>query len=257
MANDEKPVIRVLGFKTTYEKLPKHGTDPLNDTVDDKGFLVDEKGRRVMEMQREDWAIYAPAHSPLNTKNIERIRHLRPDPERMGNDEEGAKLAFMTARWSQIEPAYEAWMKGQELPSSGTPLAAWPGINADQVEVFRQVGIRSVEEVRDLSESQIDRVRLPNMRDLRTQAKLFLENVGAADAAAREAARDLELESLRDQLAELKGLLGAPKAAASDDFDVNTADADTIRAELEKRGVSFKPEWGLPKLRALLTAEAA
>lgn len=249
MSTDQKPVIRVLGFKQTYEMLPKRGTDPLNDDVDAKGFLVDGKSRRIMERVAEDWVTYAPAHSPLATKNTERVRHLIPDPSRVGDDQDGSKLAFMTARWAQIEPAYDAWKTGQEMPVSGTPLSIWPGLNADQVEVLRQVGIRSVEEIRDLSETQISRVPLPNMRDLKKQAHLFLENTGSAAAAAREAEKDQIIASMQERMEAMEKLLDArtaPDEAPADD------EVTTLRAELDAKGISYDKRWAAPKLRAAL-----
>jgi len=254
MANENQPTIRVLGFKTTYESLPKRGTDPLNDTTDDRGFLVNDKGRRIMEMQAEDWAIFAPVHSPINTRNVERVRHLMVDPQRMGNDQDGVKLAFTTARWSQIEPAYDAWKRGQDAPTNGTPLAAWPGVNADQVEVLRQFGMRSVEDVRDLAEGQIERVRLPGMRELRKQAGLFLDNMGAAEVARREAERDLEMEGMREQMAQMQELLRHQAPAAPEEpVDDEVA---AIRAQLDSAGITYDRRWGAPKLRAMLPVAA-
>lgn len=47
-------MIKVIRFKTEYERLPVKG-DPLNDTVDDRGFKLDAKGKRIMTMQEVDW----------------------------------------------------------------------------------------------------------------------------------------------------------------------------------------------------------
>lgn len=249
MANEQQPVIRVIGFKTTYGTLPKRGSDPLNDRVDAKGFLLDDQGKRIMERAAEDWVTFAPAHSPLATGNTERVRHLIPDPTRVGEDQDGAKLVFMAARWAQIEPAYDAWKKGQDLPISGTPLTVWPGLNADQVAVLRQVGIRSVEEIRDLSETQISRVPLPNVRELKQQAYLFLENTGAAAAAAREVEKDQIIASMQERMADMEKLLDArtaPDDAPADD------EVTTLRAELDAKGITYDKRWAAPKLRAAL-----
>lgn len=206
MAESQLPQIRVMGFKTTYENLPVKG-DPLDEDVDHRGYKLDAKGNRIKKLQEEHWVTYSPAHSPLNTSTTERVRHMFPDPERMGEDQDGEKLRFMTHRWSQIEPAYKAFREGKEIPINGTPLAAWGGIHAEQAEVLRQHSIRTVEEVRNLTESQLERIRLPNMRDLRTQAKLFLENSDAAVAAAREAEKDKVIEEMADRLAKMEALL--------------------------------------------------
>lgn len=206
MAETQLPMIRVLGFKTTYENLPVKG-DPLKDKCDLKGNKLDASGLRIREPTAEHWVTYSPAHSPINTQTTERVRHMIPDPAKMGDDQDGGKLRFMTARWSQIEPAYDAFLKGQSIPISGVPLAAWPGVNPEQAEVLRQHGIRSVEEVRDLAESVLDRIRLPNMRDLRNQARLFIENSATAKAAAREAQKDAIIEQMAERMAAMESLL--------------------------------------------------
>lgn len=256
MADNDKPIVRVIGFHQTYEKHPVRGTDPLNDTVDAQGFLVDKNGKRIMKVQEEDWVTYAPGHNPMTTHTTERVRHVIPDPERMGNDPEGVKLAFMSARWAQIEPAYDAWKKGKELPISGTALSMWPALNPEQVKVFRSLGIATVEEVRELSESQIGRIPLPNMRELKRQAHLFLENLNASGAAEREAEKDRTIEAMQDRLAQLEAMLAqqpapqpAPPVVNADDVD---GDIAALRAALDAKGIAYDGRWAAPKLRALL-----
>lgn len=206
MADNQAPMIRVMGFKTSYEKLPVLG-DPEKDTCDLKGYKLDKSGRRVLELQAEDWVTYSPSHSPINTKTTERIRLMYPDPSKMGEDQDGEKLRFMTARWNQIEPHYEAFKKGSELPLNGTPLAAWSGVTPEQADVLRTAGIRTIEEVRDLTDGALDRVRLPNMRDLRKQAGLFLDNSDAAKAAEREAAKDAQIAELIERQAAMEAMI--------------------------------------------------
>ena len=204
--SEEQPLIRVMGFKTSYEKLPVKG-DPMTDKCDHKGYKLDASGRRILELQPEDWVTDSPHHSPLNARTTERVRHLIPDPALMGEDQDGEKLRFMTARWLQIEPAYEAFKNGREIPLNGTALAAWSGVTPEQAEVLRTAGIRTVEEVRDLTDGALDRVRLPNMRDLRKQAALFLSNSDAAKAAEREAAKDAQIAELVERQAAMEAMI--------------------------------------------------
>jgi hypothetical protein len=217
MAETQLPQIRVLGFKTTFEMLPVKG-DPLNEDpskIDARGYLLDAKGNRVKKLQEEHWVSYSPSHSPLNTVNCERIRVMTPDPERMGEDQDGEKLRFMSHRWAQIEPAFIAFKEGREIPINGTPLSVWSGITPEQAEVLRQSSLRTVEEVRDLTDSQLERVRLPSMRDLRQQAKLFLDNMVVAEASAREQEKDKIIEAMSERMAAMEALLEertAPKA---------------------------------------------
>lgn len=206
MAEEQKPLIRVLSFRTTYENLPIKG-DPEKDQCDLKGYKLDASGRRLLKKQPEHWVTYSPAHSPLNTQTTERVRLMLPDPEKMGEDTDGEKLRFMSARWAQIEPAFRAFLDGQEIPINGTALAAWPGITPEQADGLRSAGLRTVEEVANLAENLLEKVRLPNMRDLRTQAKLFLENSDAAKAAEEVAAKDQIIAEMSERMAAMEALL--------------------------------------------------
>lgn len=86
-------------------------------------------------------------------------------------------------------------------------LAAWSSINADQVKMLHASGLKSVEDVRDITENQIGKIKLPNIRDLKKMAQLYLDGLGSAQAAEREAARDAEMASMREQLAAAMQLL--------------------------------------------------
>lgn len=206
MADNEIPMIRVISFKTSYENRPIKG-DPVTEKCDAKGYKVDASGRRLTVLQAVDYVTYSPSHSPLNTRTTERVHLLIPDPDRMGLDQDGEKLRFMTHRWNQIEPAYEAFKNNREIPINGTPLAAWSGVTPEQADVLRTSGIRTVEEVRDMTEGQADKVRLPNMRDMRKQAKLFLENTDTAKAAEREAAKDATIAELVERQAAMEAMI--------------------------------------------------
>ncbi|MCP2134597.1 hypothetical protein J2S28_001649 [Rhizobium sp. SLBN-94] len=248
----QDPLIKIIGFKTSYERLPVRSTK-FDDEVDAKGFKLDAKGKRVMDNMEVDWVCYAPAHSPINTQNWERVKHLEVTDFMLQGDIT-EKLRSMKVRWDQIEPAYKAWKAGHEVPVDGTPLSAWPGITPDKAEVLRRYGIRTVEEVSRLVESQLERIQLPGMRDMRRSAVLFLENKGAAESAARETERDNEIANLKAQLAENNDRLTAAMELLEQQTkpDAGEDDVDAIRAELDDLGVKYHHKAGLNTLKALL-----
>jgi hypothetical protein len=256
MADNNKPLVVVLGFHQTFERLPKKG-DPLRDECDPYGFKLDEKGKRVLENVQVDWVTYAPLHSPTGTSTTERIRHLRPTEEIL-DGENGEKTKFMVTRWAAIEPAYEAWLKGHELPTNGTPLAIWPGVSTAMADELKKYNIRTVEEVRDLLEAQLERIKLPNMRALKSQAAAFLDNMKGAEAAEREAERDEEIASLKAALDEQREQLEAAMQLLEERTKGGGNDeADAIKAKLDAKGIKYHHKAGLPTLKALLDEEAA
>jgi hypothetical protein len=159
----------------------------------------------------------------------------------------------MRHMWATIEPAYLAWKEGREVPLNGTPLAAWPGVTPEQAEVFRLAGIRSVEQVRDLTDSLRAKVRLPNTRELQDLAKLYLENTGVAAAAEREAAKDRQIADMAERMEAMEALL---KDAMTPKPEVD-AEVTELRAQLDAKGIPYHHKAGAAKLRELLTQEAA
>lgn len=260
MANENQPaMIKVLGFKTTFERLPVKG-DPLDDNVDERGYRLDAKGKRIIQPQEVDWVHYAPAHAPLTASTWDRVRQINPnDMETVPKSKE--KLEYMKMKWSFIEPHYEAWKKGHEISINGTPLGMWAGITAEKAEVLRRYGIHSVEEVANLGESHLDKIPLPSMRSLRKEAKAFLENRGAADAAAREAARDDTISALQAKIDEQNERMAAmmdlleqqAKATPQEPAD----ELSQIKAQLDARGIKYHHKAGIETLRGLLAQDAA
>jgi len=131
-----------------------------------------------------DWVEYAPAHAIGNSTNVARVNDIIP-PAEFGDerDPRGIKMSHMKALWAQIEPHYEAWKKGADMPESGTPLSAWPGVREEEVFELNKAGLKSVEDVAAMAESSLEKVRLPNAREIRRQANLFLEARDGQEAA--------------------------------------------------------------------------
>ena len=177
---NDRPTIAVLGFKRTYELDRKTG----------------KRDRPV------DWVTYAPAHMAMFTQITERVDWMRPDGGKIRHDDEGKKLDFLRHRWEMIEKGYNAWKTGNEIPLDGTPLSSWPGLNSAQADVFRAVGMKTVELIATIPDSMIPRIQLPGVRDIIKQAQAFLEASDRNSTANR-------LTSLEANNAELTAQLEA------------------------------------------------
>jgi len=160
------------------------------------------KGQAV----REDWVQIAPKHSPNAITNY-KVRHITP-PEDFA-DNQSAKAQHMRAIWSIVGPAYEAWLKGEDIPEDGYPLSAWPGCNDAQVHELRKHGIRTVEDVRDMSDGQVPKINLPDVRLLRSQARLFLEAQESTETARRMAEQEAQMATMHEQMEEMRAALAA------------------------------------------------
>lgn len=243
MTND----IRVKRFWTEYEIIQDRAPRP--------NPLTPGEAKGEPRQEGVDWVEYVNRVNDqgMPTSSIvDRVRSLDPknmkvDPTQGG----GEKEMFFKARWDQIEPFYTAWKEGNELPQSGTPLALWAGLTAEQANVFKLAGIRSVEEIRDMNGADEARVRLPNLTDIKRMAGLYLQSAGATEAAAREAAKDAQIAAMAERMEAMEALLRAATEVQDDDV------IEQLRKELDEKGIPYHHKAGIAKLRELLNQEAA
>lgn len=161
------------------------------------GFTV-----RYRDGKREDWVQYAPRHDP-DAITEDAVHRMCP-PEEFKSDPKGTKRRHMTAVWSVLEPAYQSWLKGEEIPDDGMALQAWPGVNDAQVAELRKHSIRTVEDLAAITDAQIQKIQLPDVRGLRRQAQTYLGSQGAADMAKKLADQEAAMQAMQEQLEELR-----------------------------------------------------
>jgi hypothetical protein len=177
----EKLPITVHRFYTVYEDDPKNpGT-----------------------MRERDMVEYGPIGQGARTRATERIDILSK-----AQKVAGANPASMAAQvlWAHIKPRYEAWKGNQELPETGTPLAAWNHLTPTQAEFLRVQGIRSVEEVASLTDVHIQQFKIHNLRSIIEAAKRFVDGADVNKFAGEIKAKDEQLAAANariDQMAEM------------------------------------------------------
>jgi hypothetical protein len=182
---DIKNRIRVIQFRTEY----RPGKEPLDWVEFTSSDAVNDSGQAM----HTTWEV---------------VKRIMP-PEDIPNDDGGFKMAAMRSQWNQIGPAYESWKSGEEAPESGTPIAAWAGVNTDQAAALRGVGIKTVEAMAAVSEGILSKPILPNMRELKRQAAMWLEGQSSAALAAQIAELQAQNAAMLEMLAE--------RAAEADD----------------------------------------
>lgn len=195
MAEPARDII-ILGFRQTlYTKRGPRKADG-------------QPGEIIQENAPEYWVKYVNRNMPQSTATEDRLRHLDPANAKFADGaESGEKLTFLQYRWDQIKPAFDAWLAGQALPEYGIPLSAWPELNPDQVKAFLASGVKCVEDVRDLTESQLAKIRLPNIRDLKRLAAVYIDGLGNREVADKLTSQQIEIDGLKEQLAAAMALL--------------------------------------------------
>lgn len=171
-----------------------------NMTVRAVEFRTDYEGAKPV-----DYVLLAPSGEAfMKTQTWTRVDKMRPPEGLNDRDKSAPTYIAMHARWSVVGPAYEAWKQGSEVPENGTPLAAWSGVSAEQAKLLRNMGIYTVEDVRDASESAILRIPMPNARRL---PQLAAEYLKGADVAAKDA----EMAAMRERMDAMAEMLEAQK----------------------------------------------
>lgn len=78
---------------------------------------------------------------------------------------------------------------------SGFPIKEWAGVTRSVVDTLAHINIRTVEQLAHVSDSNLQRIPLPNPAELRQRAKDFLSQATSAETLKKE------LDALRAQVA--------------------------------------------------------
>lgn len=158
----------------------------------------------------EDWVLISPTGEAGNrTQTWHMVKTIRP-PEEIGDDE-GLSMKAMRAKWEVIGPAYAAWKEGNEIPENGTPLVAWPALDAGKVEALKRAGIRTVEEVRSMNEATMKALPFPEARKLPKLAGQWLDGQGEARMAETIEQQKEQLDAMAQMIADLQAAQEKPK----------------------------------------------
>ena len=157
-----------------------------------------------------DWVLLAPAGEAMErSQTWQRVDKM--DPARVREDRrEGESYDYMRERWALIEPAYQAWKQNNEIPETGTPLAAWSGVTEQQAKIMRAVDLRTVEDVAEATESTIQKLPFPNARILKKLAADYLGGRDAADSAEKLAEAEARIAAMEEMIAEMAAAKAEP-----------------------------------------------
>lgn len=152
-----------------------------------------------------DWVLYGSGDSIQGSQTWARVKHLIP-PESFerGRDIAGGKMFHMKAVWSVIGPRYDAWKANEEMPEEGIPLTSWSALNKAQIAVLHSEGIKTVDQLSIITDASIEKIKLPDTRRLRDQAKLIVEGREASDMAKEVSDVNERLNASVDVIAEMQ-----------------------------------------------------
>lgn len=112
--------------------------------------------------------------------------------------EEAVRQERFPGEWlTAYRQKFKAWQENQEDPESGTSVRDWPGLSPSQVRTCLDLGIRTVEQVAEMTEEAIQRIGMGG-RALRAKAQAWLD---ASDSTGKISE---ELAALREEISSLK-----------------------------------------------------
>jgi hypothetical protein len=181
-------------------------------------FRADDRLYVVFSMGtvRDEWASKA-AGRPIY-KDAEFVRIMIPGDkhsviERPATDEDKQRF----------KRQYEGFKTGNEDTLTGTPLEQWPLVSKAQVEEFRFLGVRTVDQLADLRDDVV--MKIPGAAQLKTRAKSWLE---ASKGSG-------ELERLQSQIDADKGTIEELKATLASQAEVLKALQSEFQARAPRR----------------------
>lgn len=159
---------------------------------------------KTKEPRALDMVEFGPIGAAGRTHCVERIDLLSSAPA-----DPGANPGMQAAKalWEFIRPRYEAWKNNQELPQTGTPLAAWNHLTPEQAEILRVNGVRSVEDVSVLTDAAFQRIPIAGLRSITEAAKKFLAHQDVNRAVADSVAKDETIAALTARLEEMASMV--------------------------------------------------
>jgi hypothetical protein len=160
-------VIRSEAVRTTTGKFSPA-------TFEQRPVLLPETNSGHPEYSMEDFMISIVARSSGDPE-------LKPRPwKSVQGDERQHFLA-----------QYEAWKRGEELPSEGMPLAAWVGMEKHLLEPLKRNAIRTVEDLAAMAQAVVQSIG-PGCLALQAKAQRFLED-SKGDGLAALSAKNADL----------------------------------------------------------------
>jgi len=157
---------------------------------------------------------------------------------------------------------YAAFKRGEARAANGTPLEQWPLMTTGRVASLKASNILSVEELSKVPDNMLSSLGM-GARELREQARAYLEAAAGGAAAARATAENAEL---REQMARMQAQMAALLKQAPVEVDVSDRaiedlSDDELKAYIKREtgeGVRGTPsrQTLLDKATALATRES-
>lgn len=114
----------------------------------------------------------------------------------------------------QFSALYKSYKEGLEAPVDGIPLEAWPRLTSASVANYKAMGVKTVENVANMSDQVCNKVSMGAMAD-RTAAKAYIALAKDTALVQKQALelerRDAKIEELERQIKDLAAQMEKPR----------------------------------------------
>jgi uncharacterized coiled-coil protein SlyX len=205
-------------------------------------IVSDPKDPNVI--REEDWVSYGPIGMGDRSQTADKVSRLAAVAPSRDMQNPAVRAAAM--RWDAVKPLYDAWKAGREAPINGTPLAVLNSVPQEQADYLRTKGVKTVEELAELTDTHIERMKLSGLRQYIAEARRWLDASDSRKTVAALAEKDREIANQQAQLTDQQEQMRAMMQRIDD-----------LAGMVVSRGTEAEPKRGPGRPRKDADAEAA
>lgn len=164
---------------------------------------LDDSQRKPSIIPLEFWKDYLKSDDGTY-KEVEWVRWSRKGSNNTTEDKIVRVQKQNNGVWEALEPHYKAWQKGEKVEIDGTPIDVCSFFSREQLKMLKQMHIVSAEEFATASDSILEKLGIPGVRALQAKTQAFLNAQGASNSAEEITKRDEKIDTLTQELAELR-----------------------------------------------------
>jgi hypothetical protein len=166
-------------------------------------FWTEYKNMDDGSVRQDDWVLWRKRGTSTGPEVAEKVSKLQKRPDNLV--------------WKVLQPHYDNWKKGEAPPVTGTPLEAWPGIDAGIIKILKSREVFTVEEFCAMADHDVAKLGVPGIRDKQRVAKEYIKNRAnaapyAAEMAQIKEARENDKREIEELRAMIAGLTSQPAA---------------------------------------------
>lgn len=189
-----------------YDENGEYVREPSRFVKQANGAELEIPGKVITEEKDRIYVEFSPGDDATRFKWERPWDELIPTEEAIDPGKVDGQYAM--ARYNAILPHVEAFQAGEAGKVDGTPLEKWSGIDEIRRNIVRMAPfyLDTVEKLAEATDTKIDRIPFPDIRELREKARVYVAmmraggGVGSPELVAENRAIKAELAEVKEML---------------------------------------------------------